>query len=236
MITSDQMFFLSFKAYTASLWYLYIQSYVYGRNWRRMELLLGQVHPMDVLVLPGANVTVYCGSSFPVYWGFLYKNNSGINVPFPINDKQHLIGDRNITLTNLQLNDSGYYTCEGRIGRELFRRSSFIEVMDETAFGVVPTWAEVKEGSSITLRCGSTKPVEWISVHFINQTKSINNNTITLHNLQKEHSGRYYCRGTETDSDLKKKVFHNYAVIQVDSYVVRLPDRWRPFTFHVDNI
>ncbi len=124
------------------------------------------------------------------------------------------------TLTNLQLNDSGYYVCEGRIGREFFKTLSLIKVMDETAIGVVPNFADVKEGSSVTLRCGgSTKLVEWNSVHYINQTKSTNTNTITFHNLQKEHSGRYFCRGiTIFGSDLKKTVFHNYALILVDSY------------------
>ncbi len=222
MITSQMDFYFSRLRLTVfSCWvilYAYNQSYVYGRNWRRIELVLGQIYPMDVTVLPGANVTVYCGSTFPVHWKFLYTDYTGINVPFPINDKQHLIRDRHITLTNLQLNDSGIYICEGHKGRELFNRTSRIQVGDETAIGVIPNFADVKEGSSVTLRCGgSTKPVEWTSVHYINQNKSINNNTITLHNLQKEQSGRYFCR-----SFSGLEVYHNYAVIHVDSYVARL--------------
>ena len=93
--------------------------------------------------------------------------------------------------------------------------------MDETAEGVIPSWVEAKEGNSITLRCGgSIKPVEWACVHFDNKTKSIDNNAITLYNLQKEHSGRYFCRGIKTNSDLKKTIFHDYAVILVDSFIV----------------
>ncbi len=105
--------------------------------------------------------------------------------------------------------------------------------MDETAEGVIPSWVEVKEGNSITLRCwGSITPVEWAGVHFDNQTKSIDNNSITLYNLQKEHSGRYFCGGIKTNSDLKKTVFHDYAVILVDSFIVRFYEPSRSYTIH----
>ncbi len=47
-------------------------------NWRSIELFLGQIQPSQVSIFPGANVTIYCGSSYPVLWSFRSANNSEI--------------------------------------------------------------------------------------------------------------------------------------------------------------
>ncbi len=54
----------------------------------------------------------------------------------------------------------------------------------------------MSQNSTVTLSCRSVTPTEWFSIHFQHQSKSIEGNSLTLFNLQGEHSGEYICRGS----------------------------------------
>ncbi len=62
---------------------------------------------------------------------------------------------------------------------------------------VVLKWLEIEAGGSITPLCGSDGPVEWFSAHIMHQDKVVGNKTLTPLNLQRNHSGKYICRGVQ---------------------------------------
>ncbi len=212
--------------YFVSTWipYLVITSLtsVLCSNWRKIELLLLHISPPNgAIVFQGSTVNVYCGSTSPVNWTFHHNYElANYDIGLPISNR-HIKGDKNITLVYLKIEDTGDYYCHGLADNHYFISQIYIEVVSVAIIGeVIPNWVEVKEGSSVTLTCGSVKPVEWFSVNIEPQNKTIQGNTITLHNLKKEHSGRYLCRGIDGEI-----VFHISSVILVDSYVVRVPQQ-----------
>ena len=104
---------------------------------------------------------------------------------------------------------------------------------------MVPSWVEISAGGSVTLLCGSDGPVERFSVHISHQDKLIKNKTLTLFNLQRKHSGQYFCRGTQyeryqqwsvhddyddhrDDEEFRPLVFHAYSMVIVDGVVNRV--------------
>ena len=81
---------------------------------------------------------------------------------------------------------------------------------------LLPSWVEVTAGSQVTLTCGSLNQVEWFSVHLHELEKTFYQDKVILYRLQKEHSGRYFCRGTNSVNN----IFHSSAVIIVNGYSV----------------
>ena len=196
---------------------------VYCLNRRKLNLFLGKILPDFAIIFENNNLTLYCGSSSPVNWSFVQISGSDLESPVP---GGHPVGYKNITLVNLQEEDSGYYYCRGYIDYLPFTERSFVIVVRTSSSGfVVPNWVEVREGTSVSLTCGSLKIAEWYSVNFYKQNTSIVGNTLTLHSLQKEHSGRYFCRGVRSTARTmgKKSMFHDFALILVESDIIRFP-------------
>ncbi len=101
------------------------------------------------------------------------------------------------------------YVCRGYRHTSAFSDMFRARIWQEVPNGlVVPSWIEISHESSATLTCGSITPVIWFSVHYSNQSKTVTENTLTLHNLQGEHSGPYVCRGTINDHNLS--IFHSF--------------------------
>ena len=204
---------------------------VYRKNWREITLFLEDVVPPRIDVFENASVIFYCGSLSAVSWSLkpiLTDNLMPSSRRYPVSTR-HLKGIKTITLVNLLSNDSGMYYCKGTGKNKTFVRMFYVKVWGNVRYGkVIPNWVEVTEGNSVTLTCGSVKPVLWTSVHFDVQNKSFQGNSLTLYNLEKDHSGRYMCRGV-VQHKLKKydwsstnNIFHSWAIIIVDGFVVRI--------------
>ncbi len=207
---------------TLSWYYFVSSSLVVGRNYSVIDLLFQRMAPPNgATVFEGATINVYCGSSSPVNWTF--HHNYDIrprNIGLPVSNR-HIKGDKNITLVHLEVNDSGDYYCHGMANNEHFSIQIYIEVTRIVIVGIViPNWVEAEEGSSATLHCGSVKRVMWNGVHLSSQNKTIRGNIITLYNLKKEHSGRYFCRGFDMEG-----IFQESAYVLVDAYVARIPEK-----------
>lgn len=200
--------------------------FVFGKDWRRIVVYKKSIQPQSVKLLENNQVTLYCGSTTSrAYWTF----SPNISSPFanhrPRSEitSQHSQGFNWITISKPLENDTGYYFCKGTHKFRAFQDFTFLMVYKETPLGLVlPSWIEVAEGDSVTLACGSVKPVKWFSVHFHDQNSTTQGNSLTLHSLKKEHSGRYSCRGIDNDS-LQYRVFHGYALIIVDGYAEFTP-------------
>ena len=202
-----------------------------GKNWHVRELFLRSVDPKYVTVPEKSAVNIYCGSSSPVNWTY---TQSGLHpaiseVSITVHSK-HLIGYKTIMLIHLLQKDSGDYCCLGKDRNVYFRVCSLVSVVKSVPLGsVIPSLAEVLEGGSVTLQCGSEYPVEWFSLQYQNQNKTVQNNFLTLYNLRKEHSGPYLCRGTKLTitqipfiSQARLIQFHQTALIFVGSTVKRI--------------
>ncbi len=170
---------------------------------------LGSIEPDFAIVKVGNSITLHCGSRMAVTWTF-----SSDNIPIYQENSSTF---QDLTLYNIKEQDSGRYICEGTY----FMAKSLLVVLplDSLYYMVIPTWIETTEGGSVTLACRSMKGTEWFGVHLHNLNKSLNGNTLTLHNLQRKHSGNYYCRNVNFDSQIK----HTKARIIVDSYVELIP-------------
>ena len=174
-------------------------------DWRRIVVPLGSVEPDFAVVKAGSSITLYCGSKMAVAWTF----SSDI---IPIYQEMSTT-IQNLTLHNLGKKHSGPYTC---FGANFTAQSVLVVIPQDSPFYMVmPTWIETTEGSSVTLTCSSVKGIEWFGVHLHNINKSLNGNTLTLHNLQRKHSGNYYCRNVNYDKETR----HSKSRIIVDSYV-----------------
>ncbi len=177
------------------------------KNWHKIIVYPSQVIPPRVHVPEGTPVKAYCGSSSPVQW--IHGNHS-------INTKHET--DRNsITLHNLKVSDSGFYYCRGTVYENTaFTNYIAVFVHSRVRLGeVIPDYLEVSKNDTVTVYCGSAKPVEWFGLHF-NISKVENGNVLILRNLKREHSGRYMCRGVSHGA----KVFHSQVIIIVDVNVI----------------
>ncbi len=175
------------------------------KDWRRIVVVLESLKPELALVNVGNSITLHCGSRMAVTWTF-----SSDVIPI-YQESSSTLPD--LTLNNLEEQNSGSYTCQGTN----FMAKSLLVVapLDSHYYTVIPTWTETTEGNSVTLTCSSMKGIEWFGVHLHNINKSLNGNTLTLHNLQRKHSGNYYCRNVNYDKEIR----HSKARIIVDSYV-----------------
>ncbi len=74
------------------------------------------------------------------------------------------------------------------------KKHIYVLVMKHPVIGLVaPALMEASRGGSVTLHCGSAESVEWFSLHYKNETKSLRGNSLTLYYLRKEHTGVYVC-------------------------------------------
>lgn len=206
---------------------IYISPFASSKDWRKVSVYLGHMKPPYASVFENTPVTIYCGSTSKVTWEYRPQIGSSINrTAFFIIDriavpKRHLQENKKITLVKLTRDDSGLYSCKGKTGMLMgtFIREMELKVYKEVPNALVlPTRIEVSAGSTVTLRCGSLKPVEWFSVHFRVQNKSMIGNTLTLYNLNKKHSGRYVCRGSGANTE-GVFVFHRDSIIIVDPII-----------------
>ncbi len=201
-----------------------------GKNWRTINIYNKMVTPNKVCSTQNSSVTIYCGSSSPVSWMYLpVIPSNGAQVP---DFRRHTARMKQITLNKLLWTDSGIYYCKGTHEGQAFIIHTVVLVHNGIPKNqVVPNWVEVSEGASVTLTCGSYSPVEWFSVNFRSQNKTIRYNTLTLYNLMKKHSGQYVCRGTNKKVRLNgftisghyfTSVFHSQALIVVEGIVHRV--------------
>ncbi len=191
---------------------------IFCQNWRKIVVEQAQVIPKIVTTLIGNSVRTHCGSLSPVEW------TVGEHfLPLP---NQHTANNNSLTLNNVGQSESGLYFCKGTYKNFLqqikkFKNYFFLGVFEVAEIGsVCPNFLEVSEGSNATLTCGSLKQTEWFSKDIYSQLKTIIGNTLILHNLTKELSGQYICRGMEKESpDEPMIIFHDKAVVIVDGYV-----------------
>lgn len=196
--------------------FYYVNLVYCGNSWHIIEVGSAQVRPSHVEIREGTPVRAYCGSMSEITWTYNSKCVEIPQCPSVALDKRHLLGLKKVTFIDLKVNDTGYYTCHGDDYGVPFTAFIFIEVQRQAKYGqILPTWIEVPVGGSVTMTCGSLKPVKWISVHIEDQNKTVDGNTLIIHNLLRKHSGRYLCRGV---TDLKK-VFHVYALVIVNGVV-----------------
>ena len=187
---------------------------VRGNDWRRIFVPKQNVVPSHVDIFEKTPITVYCGSSTPADWTYYLVHNNYEPIA-----ERHKKGYNKVTLVDILLNDTGFYQCHGSFKRHYFEDTLFVHVVQNNWFDfdnlVVPSWLEVPENSDVKLSCGSLRPVDWFSNQFANLNKIYQGNTLILHNLKREHSGLYYCRGI----NYMKRVFLAKATIIVDGYV-----------------
>ncbi len=173
---------------------------VWASNWWQIDVHYNmEVVPNNVHIFENSSVTFYCGSETPEYWMYSGENLDTPGHDIPIR-QNHVLVRRQLTLQNVRLNDSGLYVCQGNYGNTTFFTTHFsIKVYNTTIPKtlVVPNWVEIEAGGSITLLCGSDGPVEWFSPHIMHQDKVVGDKTLTLLNLQRNHSGKYICRGVQ---------------------------------------
>ncbi len=94
-----------------------------------------------------------------------------------------------------------------------FKNFIFIDVKEQVFYGeVLPSRVEVQEGSTVTLTCGSIKPVQWKIMKVPNDHMIKEDYKLTLTKLKKEHSGPYVCRGVNH----LNRVLHSKTLIIVD--------------------
>ncbi len=188
-------------------------------DWQTINIYNKMVVPNRIYTIENSSVTIYCGSSSPVYWAHHFNGPYWPNI-----EDRHTLGTNQITLNKLLQRDSGFYYCNGVHEGQAFNVSALMIVYDRVPKSkVVPNWVEVLEGSSVTLYCGNS--VEWFSVNFGSQNKTIRNNTLTLYNLRKKHSGQYVCRGVDRFKMSRHpftSVFHSVALIVVEGVVRRV--------------
>ena len=119
---------------------------------------------------------------------------------------------KSMIVFNLEKKNSGRYFC---YGTNFTAKSVLVVIpLEVHLYKVTPTWVDITEGSSVTLACNSIEGIEWFGVHLHKQSKSLNGNTLTLHNLQRKHSGHYFCRNVNYFGTIT----HTYASIIVDGY------------------
>ncbi len=146
---------------------------------------------------------------------------------------KHILGFKQLTLVDLDFNDYGQYLCSWTRGGVRFEAYAIVWIFSPSYFAVFgyfsefgrvsPSWIEVSQNSSVTLTCYSTIRVYWHGFHFQSLKKKFQNNTVTLYNLQKEHSGEYICRGGHNFSiDGHFIMFHARARIIVDGDITRI--------------
>ncbi len=188
-------------------------------NWRSIRVRYGEIVPVELKVFQYGTAKIHCGSHSPVLvWSFTRRNDSD-SITEVINNGRHNLGLYSVTLNNLQLEDSGMYSCYGRLtSRRLFRAETSIKVVDNISDGeVIPNRIEISKGTTVTLTCGSTKDVLWISQNVLIKAKKIHGNRLVLKNVKRKHSGRYICRGVDANND----IFHSTAIVIIDGFLVR---------------
>jgi len=187
-------------------------------NWRSIRVEYGKCVPRELKVFKFGSVKIYCGSYTPVFaWSFQRINGSDSNEI--INNDRHHVGLYSLTLNNLTLEDSGTYSCYGRLrSRRLFTAETYVKVVGNISYGdVIPNRIELSRGAAVTLTCGSIKDVLWISNVVSIETKNKQGNRLLLKNLRRKHSGRYMCRGV----DAYHNIFHSTGIVIVDGFLVR---------------
>ncbi len=205
--------------------YLHSTLLVHSKDWNDRKVYLKCIEPQSVNVLERNPVRVYCGSTSPVNWTY---NSSPLAFPREglidaTVHSRHEIGHKEITLIDLLQNDTGYYNCHGKFYNTLFKKHIYVLVMKHPVIGLVtPSLMEASRGGSVTLHCGSAESVEWFSVHYQNQTKSLRGNSLTLYYLRKEHTGVYVCRGRRERTTSGRTIFHAKAIIFVDNVIQRI--------------
>ncbi len=186
------------------------------KDWGNIKLFHTQVVPWRVRILENTPVKVYCGSLSPVTWTYLQEH-------LPLPTEYHIEGNYSIKLMNLREYHSGTFYCHGTyINNDLkettFKNYIMIHVKKHVDYGeVLPSQLIVSEGSNITITCSSIKPVEWISLH--SKYKAKQDSSLYLHQITKEQSGPYLCRGVNH----LKHIFQARSVIIVNPHIQIVP-------------
>ncbi len=142
-----------------------------GKNWHEIVVYESEVVPNYVRIFEGTPVTAYCGSSVPVIW--TYQNSKSavetyLSHDYYVEKNSHLyhIIDKAIVLSNLKKGDTGKFHCHGTFRDKAGESSRFsspmrISVVDhrvQIPNIIIPIYAEVPLGGTITLSCKSDHP------------------------------------------------------------------------------
>ena len=130
-----------------------------NQNWRRIGVWPGKIVPQVAKVLEGESVILHCGSLNRVSWSSAHNRDGSLD------DRHVMLSPSSVKLNNLVKNDTTYYYCWRNVGNSRsFLDSSLVIISNIVQYGhVIPNRVEVPEDSSVTLYCGSSKPVQWIS-------------------------------------------------------------------------
>ncbi len=199
------------------------------RNWQQIKVYLGEVIPDYVFLENNSTITLYCGCNTSlVYWTFRRSTVPLDSSGHPVSNR-HVKNSKQLTLINLTTEDAGLYSCSWTSGdRDFESLASVVRISrhydDVFSLGMIaPSWLEVSQNSTVILNCHSVMPTEWFSVYFQHNCKIIKQvNSLTLLNLQGEHSGEYICRGSFYNREHHHVIFHAISRIIVDSTLIRI--------------
>jgi len=171
------------------------------------------------MVAEKSSVTIYVGSASNVSWRF---------PAHAVGFYRHVKHPYKLVLKDLLERDSGIYSCFGKFSDgHIFQLVAFLDVYKNLASGNVLPYPQVvaSEGDSVTLTCGSVKPVKWVGLHqYIKGS-----NELHLTHLKREDSGPFVCIGV-TESN---EIFHATTKVIVDAYVEVIPGNSSDFSVRI---
>jgi len=225
------------------IWLVYFLTSSCTRNWQEIEVHIAEIVPRYLVVEENSTFNLYCGSnSSALHWTFKARSLDVWNTSTrPISSK-HSIGLKQLTLNNIKYDeDNGDYYCNWRSPQgQLFQGYSRVSVVNKRNLElyqnkhlgqISPNFTEVSSNTTVTLTCYSSTPVEWFSIHLAKLKIETGANSLTLLNIQNEHSGEHLCRGSYATYG---HIFHARALVYVDGTVTRKNEMAPEFRAAVD--